>query len=563
MPFYPGPGVGGHCIPCDPHYLLWQLRSRQREAPLVDSAMSAIAARPSAVVRRAREALADRAVAVAGARILVVGVAYKPGVADVRESPALEIIDRLSALGARVGYHDPLVPEVTSRAGGRRHLAEAASLPWDLVLVHTLHDGTDVAASPAAARCSTPPTASPAVPPERSDEPTDGGDGGGRRRGTPPEPPAPPAATAPAASRAPSAAAAGRTATALHPAPAAQEPRGQEPRPRNPQPPRNPRKPRNPRPPVPPAPRRRRAADRCGGSPGGGSPGWTRRPGGGRARRRAALPHPAHRHPGESFLCDRRRPRPRRRLRDGGARRDRGDVLRRLHPLPGPGRRAGALPAAAARHLPPLPEQPRVSLLLAVRDEEARIEECVRSMAGSDLPGVEIVVVDDASRDGTGDILRRLAAELGITVVHLTENVGKKHALVRACARADGDVVVFTDSDCVLAPDAVRRCVTALVRNPHLGAVSGHCRALNTDASLLARIQDVWYEGQFRVAKAAESAFGSVTCVSGPLAAFRRDAVWNYLPAWAEDRFLGAPSASPPTGSSRATSSDRHGTGNG
>ncbi|MET9112061.1 nucleotide sugar dehydrogenase [Streptomyces zhihengii] len=145
MPFYPGPGVGGHCIPCDPHYLLWQLRSRQREAPLVDSAMSAIAARPSAVVRRAREALADRAVAVAGARILVVGVAYKPGVADVRESPALEIIDRLSALGARVGYHDPLVPEVTSRAGGRRHLAEAASLPWDLVLVHTLHEGTDVA----------------------------------------------------------------------------------------------------------------------------------------------------------------------------------------------------------------------------------------------------------------------------------------------------------------------------------------------------------------------------------------------------------------------------------
>ncbi|WP_410088165.1 glycosyltransferase family 2 protein [Streptomyces sp. t39] len=190
---------------------------------------------------------------------------------------------------------------------------------------------------------------------------------------------------------------------------------------------------------------------------------------------------------------------------------------------------------------PPLPERPRVSLLLAVKDEETRIEECVRSMAGSDHPGVQIVVVDDASCDGTGDILRRLGAELGITVVHLAENVGKKHALVQACARADGDVIVFTDSDCVLAPDAVGRCVTALVRHPHLGAVSGHCRALNPDASLLARIQDVWYEGQFRVAKAAEAAFGSVTCVSGPLAAFRRDAIWNYLPAWAEDRFLGAP----------------------
>nr|WP_315986066.1 nucleotide sugar dehydrogenase [Streptomyces sp. t39] len=144
MPFYPGPGVGGHCIPCDPHYLLWQLRARQREAPLVDSAMSAIAARPSGVVRRARETLADRGEAVAGARILVVGVAYKPGVADVRESPALEIIDRLSALGADVGYHDPLVPEVTCRGVELRHLADAASLPWDLIVVHTLHDGTDV-----------------------------------------------------------------------------------------------------------------------------------------------------------------------------------------------------------------------------------------------------------------------------------------------------------------------------------------------------------------------------------------------------------------------------------
>jgi cellulose synthase/poly-beta-1,6-N-acetylglucosamine synthase-like glycosyltransferase len=80
-----------------------------------------------------------------------------------------------------------------------------------------------------------------------------------------------------------------------------------------------------------------------------------------------------------------------------------------------------------------------------------------------------------------------------------------------------------------------------MVRHPELGAVSGHCRALNVNAGLLARIQDVWYEGQFRIAKAAESAFGTVTCVSGPLAAFRRDAVYNYLPAWAEDRFAGAP----------------------
>ncbi|WP_405457031.1 glycosyltransferase family 2 protein [Streptomyces sp. NBC_00101] len=190
---------------------------------------------------------------------------------------------------------------------------------------------------------------------------------------------------------------------------------------------------------------------------------------------------------------------------------------------------------------PPLPTRPRVDFLVAVKDEAGAIEACVRSMAGSDCPGVRIVVVDDFSTDGTRDILMRLRDELGITVLLLDRNVGKKHALVAACARADAEVLAFTDSDCVLAPDALRRCVDALARHARLGAVSGHCRALNADASLLTRIQDTWYEGQFRVAKAAESSFGSVSCVSGPLAVFRREAIYNYLPAWSHDRFLGAP----------------------
>ncbi|ARQ71087.1 glycosyltransferase family 2 protein [Streptomyces marincola] len=196
-------------------------------------------------------------------------------------------------------------------------------------------------------------------------------------------------------------------------------------------------------------------------------------------------------------------------------------------------------PRRVTERFPPLPPRPRVTFLLAVRDERDHIEACVRSMAASDCPRLDIVVVDDASTDGTPEVLRALAAELPIRVLYLDRNVGKKRALVRAAACAEGDVLAFTDSDCLLAPDALRRCVDALVRHPELGAVSGHARALNADASLLARVQDVWYEGQFRVAKGAESVFGCVTCVSGPLAVFRRDAVWNYLPAWAEDRFLG------------------------
>lgn len=188
---------------------------------------------------------------------------------------------------------------------------------------------------------------------------------------------------------------------------------------------------------------------------------------------------------------------------------------------------------------PALPAVPRVSFLVAVHNEEDVIEACVRSVAGSDYPALEVIVVDDASTDGTADVLRRLAQELAITVVSLPRNVGKKCALTEAAAVASGEVLAFTDSDCVLAPDAVRRCVIALVRNPGLGAVSGHARALNDRETVLTRITDSWMEGSFRITKAAEATFGSVSCVSGPLAVFRRDAIYNYFPAWAHDRFLG------------------------
>jgi cellulose synthase/poly-beta-1,6-N-acetylglucosamine synthase-like glycosyltransferase len=189
---------------------------------------------------------------------------------------------------------------------------------------------------------------------------------------------------------------------------------------------------------------------------------------------------------------------------------------------------------------PALSPVPAVTLLVAVMNEIDVIDRCVRSMVTSDYPDLQVIVVDDASTDGTTDRLRELSGELGFTLVALEHNAGKKHALVRGAELAGGEVIAFTDSDCVLAPDALRRCVAALVGHPGLGAVSGHARALNADATLLTKIQDTWYEGSFRVAKAAESTFGSVTCVSGPLAVFRRDAIWNYLPAWAGDRFLGA-----------------------
>ncbi|MFG2948053.1 nucleotide sugar dehydrogenase [Streptomyces adustus] len=145
MPFYPGPGVGGHCIPCDPHYLLWQLRAERVTSPLVEAAMNGIAGRPHHVVRRVREALGERGRRLTGARILIVGMAYKPGVEDLRESPALEIFEELVHEGAEVRFTDSMVRAARVAGGIQESLIAPQDHEWDLVLVHTVHPDADLA----------------------------------------------------------------------------------------------------------------------------------------------------------------------------------------------------------------------------------------------------------------------------------------------------------------------------------------------------------------------------------------------------------------------------------
>lgn len=143
MPFYPGPGAGGHCIPCDPHYLLWQLRKERISMPVVENAMSGIAQRPGQVVARVRDILSDHGMGVRGARILVFGVTYKADVADLRESPALEIIQRLKAGGAEVSYYDRLVPQL-HLDGTTMNSVDPLDVHADLVLVHTPQRGVQL-----------------------------------------------------------------------------------------------------------------------------------------------------------------------------------------------------------------------------------------------------------------------------------------------------------------------------------------------------------------------------------------------------------------------------------
>jgi UDP-N-acetyl-D-glucosamine dehydrogenase len=138
MPFYPGPGWGGHCIPLDPTYLSWRVRrDRAHEVRFVELAQAVNSEMPRHVVERISMLLNDRGKAIKDSRILGLGVAYKKGVGDTRESPAVKILERLMTRGASVSYHDPFVPDLTL---GSAEMASDALTPemlgkQDLVVI--------------------------------------------------------------------------------------------------------------------------------------------------------------------------------------------------------------------------------------------------------------------------------------------------------------------------------------------------------------------------------------------------------------------------------------------
>jgi UDP-N-acetyl-D-glucosamine dehydrogenase len=145
MPFYPGPGIGGHCIPVDPVYLTWRAKEAGIDSPFIELAAHINAAMPAYVVRLVSDALNARQKPVNGSRILVVGVAYKAGIDDVRESPAEAVMRGLQRLGADVSYHDPFVPELNwdGLSLTSSDLTPDALGAADCVLVLTAHPGVD------------------------------------------------------------------------------------------------------------------------------------------------------------------------------------------------------------------------------------------------------------------------------------------------------------------------------------------------------------------------------------------------------------------------------------
>jgi len=149
QPFYPGPGLGGHCIPIDPFYLTWKAREVGESTHFIELAGQINRSMPDYVVQRLVLAMNQRGKAVKGSKILVLGLAYKPDVDDVRESPSFELIEKLQGLGAEVDYHDPHVPSTHKM---RHHdlkrrsiepLSPAVVAGYDCVVIATNHSSYD------------------------------------------------------------------------------------------------------------------------------------------------------------------------------------------------------------------------------------------------------------------------------------------------------------------------------------------------------------------------------------------------------------------------------------
>jgi UDP-N-acetyl-D-glucosamine dehydrogenase len=150
MPFYPGPGLGGHCIPIDPFYLTWKAKEFGKHTRFIELAGEINTAMPEHVVNRVAEALNQQKKPLNGSRILILGLAYKPNVDDDRESPSYVMMDLLAARGAEVSYYDPFVP-VIGITREHPHWAGTASIAWnrervasfDAVLISTAHRDVD------------------------------------------------------------------------------------------------------------------------------------------------------------------------------------------------------------------------------------------------------------------------------------------------------------------------------------------------------------------------------------------------------------------------------------
>lgn len=177
---------------------------------------------------------------------------------------------------------------------------------------------------------------------------------------------------------------------------------------------------------------------------------------------------------------------------------------------------------------------PSVSVLIPIYNQRNLVEKVIEAIFESRYSNLQVVAVNDGSTDGTGDILDRLKARHPeLKVIH-RPNGGKRRAIASGFKESTSEIVILIDSDSILDRHAISEFVKVFSHHPKIGAAVGHVKALNATANTLTKCQDTWYDYAFNVQKSCESVYGSVTCCSGCLASYRREAIEAFIPYWAE-----------------------------
>jgi hyaluronan synthase len=197
----------------------------------------------------------------------------------------------------------------------------------------------------------------------------------------------------------------------------------------------------------------------------------------------------------------------------------------------------------AALYRPPKPAsfKPKATIVIPAYNEGPLIQETIRHAFEAAYPAdrLQVIVVNDGSQDDTMVYLKKSRETYPeLVIIDLEKNQGKRKALAAGAQAAAGEIIIFIDSDSLLAPNSLTYIMDAF-SDPQVAAVCGHCEVANAWTNFLTRMQAVRYFIGFRILKAAESLFGSVTCLSGPFSAYRRSVIIPLLEPWVNQTFLG------------------------
>lgn len=191
-------------------------------------------------------------------------------------------------------------------------------------------------------------------------------------------------------------------------------------------------------------------------------------------------------------------------------------------------------------------ELPTITVIVPAYNEGKQVWDTLMSLANSNYPDakIQIISIDDGSLDDTWDWMLKAKDKLGDTleIYQQPENKGKRHALYRGFNLGAGDIFVTVDSDSIVTEDTLRNLVSPFVKNENCGAVAGNIRVLNNKKEILPKMLDVSFVMSFEFVRSAESNLNSVLCTPGALAAYRSSAVFNCLPEWINQTFMGQPS---------------------